>query len=73
VKEEVGERPQSEEEEGFLVKLAERVAHLETDVDWIRDHLDRLEQELKSIDNRVWYILASVIIGVLITILGIVL
>jgi len=70
---EVGERPQSEEEEGFLTRLAERVAHLETDVDWIRDHLDRLEQQLRSIDNRVWYILASVIIGVLITILGIVL
>jgi len=62
-----------EGEEGFLVKLAQRVAHLETDVDWIRDHLDRLEQELKRLDNRVWMILASVVIGVLVTILGAVL
>jgi len=69
----VGERPQSEEEEGFLASLEERVAHLESDVDWIGDHLERLEQRLQSIDNRVWIILASVVMGVLATILGAVL
>jgi len=53
-----------------LTKLGERVTALETDMHWLREGLQRVEGELKRVDNRAWYILGSVILGIVITILA---
>jgi phosphopantetheine adenylyltransferase len=45
-----------------IFNLSERVAILETDMKW-------LKEKVEKIDSRVWYILVSVILGILITIL----
>jgi len=53
--------------------LAERVTALEKDMHWLREGLERLETRLEKVDNRAWYILGSVILGIVITILAAVL
>jgi hypothetical protein len=45
-----------------MLNLSERVAILENDISW-------LKEKVEKIDSRVWYILVSVILGILITIL----
>jgi len=53
-----------------LAKLGERVTALEKDMHWLRDGLERLETRLEKVDNRAWYILGSVLLGIVITILA---
>jgi chromosome segregation ATPase len=48
-------------------KLDERVSALEKIVDTIKKRLDTVEQTLSKLDNRTYYILASVILGIIIT------
>jgi hypothetical protein len=43
--------------------IHERLVALETDMKWVKERLD-------SLDHRIWYILAGVIISILITILS---
>jgi hypothetical protein len=45
-----------------MLNLNERITALEVNVQW-------LKEKVEKIDSRVWYILVSVILGILITIL----
>jgi predicted nuclease with TOPRIM domain len=52
-----------------IKSLRERVASLETSNSYIREKITHIMERLNSLDNRVWMILTSVIIGILINIL----
>lgn len=46
----------------ILLELSERVTRLEADMSWIKE-------KLRNVDSRTWYILGSVLLGVLLTLL----
>jgi archaellum component FlaC len=48
-------------------KLDERVSALEKIVDTIKKRLDTVEKTLSKVDSRTWWILGSVILGIIIT------
>jgi hypothetical protein len=52
-----------------IKSLRERVASLETSNSYIREKITNIVERLNSLDNRVWVLLTSVIIGILINIL----
>jgi chromosome segregation ATPase len=52
-----------------IKSLRERVASLETSNSYIREKIAHIVERLNSLDNRVWLLLTSVIIGILINIL----
>jgi len=49
-----------------IVKLTEKVAVLETNIDWIVKSLQRLDRRIDRLDRRIWWVLGSVVVlGVL--------
>jgi predicted nuclease with TOPRIM domain len=52
-----------------IKSLRERVASLETSNSYIREKITHIMERINSLDNRVWMILTSVLIGILINIL----
>jgi archaellum component FlaC len=48
-------------------KVDERVSSLEKIVDTIKRRLDTVEQTLSKVDSRTWWILGSVILGIILT------
>ena len=51
-----------------LEKLDEQVSALEKIIDAVKKRLDVVEVSISKVDSRTWAILASVILGILITI-----
>jgi len=52
-----------------LTRVEERVSGLEKFMDSFQKRLDNLEERLSKVDNKTWWILGSVIVGILLTIL----
>ena len=52
-----------------LTRVEERVSGLEKFMDSFQKRLDQLERRLSAVDNKTWWILGSVILGILLTIL----
>jgi len=53
-----------------LSRVEERVSGLEKFMDSFQDRLDKLEERLSKVDSKTWWILGSVILGILLTILS---
>jgi len=52
-----------------LSRVEERVSGLEKFMDSLQRRLDGLEERLSKVDSKMWWILGSVIVGILLTIL----
>jgi len=52
-----------------VTRLEERMSGVEKLMSSLQGRLDRLEDKISSVDSKTWYVLASVIVGILLTIL----